>query len=114
MLQTFALLTTHADNTWLVLQGTMRILCRQGFLYSIPKLACMDVLLRAKWLPSGMPADSVKAAPEIAVTSHTWSLDASMPMLRAIALVTVGPAPLKSPIVPSSLTILVKASPTPL
>ena len=38
--------------------------------------------------------------------AHTWSLVASMPMLRDMARVTVGVAPRKRPLTPSSFTIL--------
>ena len=44
----------------------------------------------------------------------TWSLEASMPMLRAHARTTVGPAPVNRPPMPSSLTMRVRASKTPL
>ena len=50
-----------------------------------------------------------QARPNTASQPPTWSLEASMPMLRAMALTTVGPAPLNSPMVPSSFTIRVSA-----
>ncbi len=42
----------------------------------------------------------------VSAVQHTWSLDASMPMLSAMARTTVGPAPVKRPPTPSSRTIL--------